>query len=235
MKQNHKVIIVVVMLPVSVLVILLSFGTTPCSDLVLSPQELLRSNEYVYLAQFEKVDIVSTLGPARFVGDSFQFAVFEYSFRVIQSLKGKDNERELYLWSCEFFKHNSRSETKFDMGAGTLVYGNEIRDAKEAVMTLAPISSAEMLKAFVMRLPIDSNLIFRSVDTVVARRILGDSTLGAKLADQKRRGKVLYTTDFDLRTLWTFDKGALCYEDDGFQSVTNTEYFDRLIKLAHSK
>jgi hypothetical protein len=205
-----------------------------------SPEELLKSNDYVLLGNFVSVDTIANLGTINYLGTQSYFSVIEYAFQPNVIYKGETNLQKVFLWNCEHVSFNPTYSSKFDLEkvSSYLVYGNKIVQNGEIINVMNTKTYLDELKSLLQgRKPTTTRSLLwntRNADSTIALRIMTTDTLALLLRERNLRGQVIFGTDPSLGTFTGFQDGFLCYYDDNNRphTIKRATYLERLNSIA---
>ncbi len=232
------------LLLLSIIVLLLCISSCillDCGDFYsLSPEELLKTNDYVLLGDFVLIDTLANLGALNYLGSESKFTIVEYTFQPTINFKG-EKQHKIYLWNCEReeIKDNYSTVEILDKSETYLVYGKKISQFYDVINVMTPITFIEDLKSLLEGgKPSRDEAGWNTMhaDSVIASRMLRNDQLKSILDQRNLNGQVIFGTDQHLATFVQFRQGSLCYYDtaDKARNVNREEYIEKLRSLSLS-
>jgi len=208
-----------------------------------SPEELLKSNDYVLLGNFVSADTIAKLGTINYLGSQAHYSIMEYVFQAKVLYKGETNLEKIFLWNCEhaFFNPYYTSRLDLEKASLYLIYGNKIAQSGEIINVMSTITYMDELKNLLQgQKPTTTRSLLWSTkyaDSTIGIRIKANDTLSLLLKDRVRRGQVIFGTDSKLGTLKNFQYGVLCYYDNNNcpHTINREAYLKRLNAIATPK
>jgi hypothetical protein len=213
----------------------LLFILMDCGDFYsVSPEELLRKNDYVLFGNFIAMDTLADLGSLNYLDSESKFMIVEYTFQSKSKFKGEEKPK-VYLWTCEHvrLKDNYSTIDILEKYESALVYGKKITQFHDVVNVMTPITFIDDLKSLLEgKRPsrIETGWNTMHGDSIIASRILNTDKLKSTLDQRNLNGQVIFGTDQYLATFVQFRQGSLCYYDsaDKARNVSREEYLEIL-------